>query len=452
MPDIILLGFTGFTGRLIARYLLEHPQRGRFTWAVAARSKSKLNAVADQLELPADVERVQLDVTNADDVDRVVKTTRVVINAVGPFRLYGTSVVRACVRNAVHYVDITGETPWIRRIIAEFDYFATKTRAIIVPSCGFDSVVSDITAYLANKTLKSAVNESGKDHVATSLTAYEYKGTMSGGSFTSLVEALSERSLKNVSTYARRSPLSILSPVPGIRIPLFKPFYKLAIPGQKPLVGGFFIMRSVNVAVVQRTFGLLEVEAIRDKLRWPSGTQETAMVTKKQRYGPSFQYDEFIVTESTFQALLLSLSLLFGLALLMFVPPFRWVVQKIMPKSGEGPSDEKMETGYLIGTNLTTSAARPPILVKTVSKLKGDPGYLVTAVMVSECALSLLLPPVSSKSTETTATYSALPSLPPLAQKGGILTPATAFGDVLVQRLQDSGRLQFSSSVVQRTS
>jgi len=117
MPDIILLGATGFTGRLIARYLVTHPQRGRFTWAIAARSRSKLKALDEELALSPDVELVELDVTNETDVERVVKTARVVINTVGPFHRYGTPVIRACVRNAVHYVDITGETPWIRDII-----------------------------------------------------------------------------------------------------------------------------------------------------------------------------------------------------------------------------------------------------------------------------------------------------------------------------------------------
>jgi short subunit dehydrogenase-like uncharacterized protein len=117
MPDILLLGATGFTGRLVARYLAAHPQRGRFTWAVVARSRTKLEALAKELKLSREVALVILDVTNEEDVQRIIKTARVVINTVGPFHRYGTPVVRACVRNAVHYVDTTGETPWIRDII-----------------------------------------------------------------------------------------------------------------------------------------------------------------------------------------------------------------------------------------------------------------------------------------------------------------------------------------------
>lgn len=133
MPDIILLGATGFTGRLVVRYLAAHPQRGRFTWAVAARSPAKLEALTKELKLSPDVGLVILDVTNEKDVQRVVKTARVVINTVGPFHLYGTPVVQACVRNAVHYVDTTGETPWIWDIIRK--YVNQNLEAILGLTC-----------------------------------------------------------------------------------------------------------------------------------------------------------------------------------------------------------------------------------------------------------------------------------------------------------------------------
>ncbi|KIL57496.1 hypothetical protein M378DRAFT_171684 [Amanita muscaria Koide BX008] len=67
-----------------------------------------------------------------------------------------------------------------------------------------------------------------------------------------------------------------------------------------------------------------------------------------------------------------------------------------------------MQKGSLIGTNLTTSGSHPPIQVQSVIKITGGPGYLKTATfttaMISECALSLLLPPVSVGSGETTNT------------------------------------------------
>ncbi|KAF8718970.1 hypothetical protein AX14_011616 [Amanita brunnescens Koide BX004] len=445
MPDILLLGATGFTGRLVARYLAAHPQRGRFTWAVVARSRTKLEALAKELKLSREVALVILDVTNEEDVQRIIKTARVVINTVGPFHRYGTPVVRACVRNAVHYVDTTGETPWIRDIIMRLDYFATKTGAIIVPSCGMDSIPSDLFAYLSNKTLKSALNEDGQDYDTTSTTAYRINSSISGGTFATAISTIEEID-ENKWIYFRRS--HSLSPATGLSIPLFQPFYRLTIPGEEPLIGGYFMMRGVNTAIVQRTQGLFEVQSLREKMGQASKNENAAITVQKQRYGSLFRYDEFFVTSSVWKALVMSFSFALAMLLLRFLPPVRWLAKMYLPQPGEGPSDEQMKNGYLIGTNLTTSASHPPVQVKTVIKIKGDPGYQGSAIMVSECALALLLPLVSSDSTETTATYSAISTFPPLAQKGGVLTPVTAFGDLLVQRLQDTGVFEFSSSVL----
>ena len=53
-------------------------------------------------------------------------------------------------------------------------------------------------------------------------------------------------------------------------------------------------------------------------------------------------------------------------------------------------------------------------------QVKGDPGYLKTASMISEAALSIALD---------------YEKLSPLAKQGGVLTPATFGGDVLADRL-----------------
>ena len=129
-----------------------------------------------------------------------------------------------------------------------------------------------------------------------------------------------------------------------------------------------------------------------------------------------------------------------------------------------------MQKGYFGVTNITTSTSTPPVNVKTVIKGDGDPGYLLTAskhfqfedslwlidpvlypspVMISESALCFLLPPVSEMSNSArTSGNNNIHALPELAQEGGILTPMTAFGDVLIQRLEETGRFEFSSSIL----
>lgn len=191
--DIIVLGATGCTGRLITRYLAAHPQftQGLFSFSVAARSQSKLHTLVQQLSLPPTINVVQVDITDDTDLEKAVRSAKVVINAVGPYWPSGlpvvrcvaeispnllfffTTVLRACAINGIHYLDLTGETHWIKEIIDRcvsrcsillsityascfrYDYIATKTGAIIVPSCGLESIPSDLSAFLGNKTLKS---------------------------------------------------------------------------------------------------------------------------------------------------------------------------------------------------------------------------------------------------------------------------------------------------------
>lgn len=119
--DVLVLGATGFTGRLITRYLSVHPQRNAFTFAVGARSPAKLQTLLEDLNLHKDsrISTVQVDVTSQPDVERAVKTTRVVINTVGPYWRWGTPVVEACAKHGVHYVDLTGETVWMKHIILQ---------------------------------------------------------------------------------------------------------------------------------------------------------------------------------------------------------------------------------------------------------------------------------------------------------------------------------------------
>jgi len=117
----------GFTGRLVTKHLNEHRDRSTFTFSIAARSKSKLDALVKELDLSAQIPLLYVDVTKEAEVDATVRTAKVVINTVGPYWTWGTPVVRydfvvyffrpllmgvlnyrACVRHGVHYVDLTG--------------------------------------------------------------------------------------------------------------------------------------------------------------------------------------------------------------------------------------------------------------------------------------------------------------------------------------------------------
>ncbi|KAJ2931520.1 hypothetical protein H1R20_g5585, partial [Candolleomyces eurysporus] len=420
--DILVLGATGFMGRIITRYLCEHSQKQAFTLALGARSPDKLDQMVKELGVKDKVdELVKVDVGSPESVEKAVKGARVVINVVGPYWTWGTPVVAACAKHGVHYVDLTGETPWIRRIVLEYHHAAIQSGAIIVPSCGYDSIPSDMVPWLANKTLKAyvAANRPGTPFVGlgTSLSAQKHKGGISGGTLASLITSLEDYP-KDI--MREGSKPYCISPVVGRKQPGPRFIYELVIPRAKSLVGGFWVMRNTNVWLVQRTFGLLEAKALEVQASG-TATEEEKAEANKARYGPDFVYDEFMQTKSKLSGFLMSVCLAATFALLTFVRPT---------------------------TNITKSAggSQPPITVQTVVSGKGDPGYLLTGVMISESALSLLLPlsynGPRQPGSETRRTTS-------LAKEGGILTPMTAFGEDLVARLCDTKLFTCSSFVVE---
>jgi short subunit dehydrogenase-like uncharacterized protein len=89
LPDVA----TGFTGRLIAKYLSTHPDSSSFDLAIGARSKSRLDALVSELGLGSAVQLHVVDVTRPAEIEAAVKTATVVINTVGPFWTWGTPVV-----------------------------------------------------------------------------------------------------------------------------------------------------------------------------------------------------------------------------------------------------------------------------------------------------------------------------------------------------------------------
>src|SRR5437762_2725514 len=144
--DVVLYGASGFTGRQTIEYFAKHAPQG-IRWAIAGRNRQKLETVRTQIGAPARAEDVLVaDSRDQVAVDAVVGRTRILLSTAGPFALYGTPVVDACVRSGVHYVDITGETRWVRELIARYHERASADGTRIIPCCGFDSVPSDLGA------------------------------------------------------------------------------------------------------------------------------------------------------------------------------------------------------------------------------------------------------------------------------------------------------------------
>lgn len=408
MVDILVIGATGFCGRHAARYVLEHSERSKYTVGLAARSRSKIASIG--LPIDESVQIFELDILDTDAVESAVKQAKVVLNCIGPFWHYGTSVVHACARNGVHYVDITGETPWIFDIILKFDFLATQTHAIIVPSCAVDSIPSDAIVHLASQTLTHAP-------LTASTTAARMSGGAPGGTIASIF-AITEDVPAHL--LARAKCDWSLSPVLGARSPARRFVYSL---GSRR--GALAPFGAINRSLVQRTAGLLRLAHL-ERDRKPVNVAELP-----PNYGPAFTYTEFMLTAGAVSAFLVSFAMVAVFVGITSIAPIRWLAKRLVTQPGSGPADHTLENGYLKYVNVTVSDEPSPRYAKTIIKGRGDPGTLLTAAMVGESAIALVLD-----------------ELPPLAKGGGVLTPMTALGDNIIRRMEACGRFEITSGIV----
>mgnify|MGYP003556699817 FL=1 len=126
--DIIVYGATGYTGRLVAEYLIG---KSGLKWAMAGRSADKLAEVRDLIGAPADTPLIVADASDPATLDAMAKRANVILTTVGPYQLYGNELVAACVANGTDYTDLCGEPAWMRQKIDAHDAAAKASGARI---------------------------------------------------------------------------------------------------------------------------------------------------------------------------------------------------------------------------------------------------------------------------------------------------------------------------------
>lgn len=396
---LVLFGATSFVGQILTRYLWQrHGAGGQVSWALAGRSRQKLEEVRNNLGPGAEKLPILIaDAANEADLKALCAQTRVIVSTVGPYALFGSPLVKACAESGTDYCDLTGEVQWIARMIREHEATARKTGARIVHCCGFDSIPSDLGTFFLQQ---GAIARFGEPCQRVKLRVKSMRGGASGGTVASMLNVVKE-SLNDPSILKLlANPYSLCPGVEGIRQPDVRlPEYdKDAFSWVAP-----FIMSGINSRVVLRSALL-------------NGT-----------YGPDFQYDEAVMTGSGFKGRAVAAAISGGIAGFLAsaaLPPSRWVLERfVVPKPGEGPSPEAQEKGnYDIRFFGHTADGR-----KIAAKVTGDrdPGYGSTAKMLGEAAVCLAL--------ETDKA----------AYAGGFWTPASLMGERLIQRLKDHAGLTF---------
>jgi short subunit dehydrogenase-like uncharacterized protein len=389
--DVVLHGATGFVGRLTARHLAE--QAGEARVALSGRSKEKLLALRDELGVSWPV--LVADADDAGSLAELASSTRAVATTVGPFAKYGLPLVQACAEVGTSYADLTGEVLFVRDSAAAAHERARETGARIVHAAGFDSVPSDLGVLL----LHEAVTADGEGTLQeTVLLVDSLRGGVSGGTIDSMRTQVDLVKADPALRRAVADPYA-LSPVRTAEPDLGAQDDR-RLPTRDPLIGRWvapFVMAPFNTRIVRRSNALLDYA-----------------------YGPSFRYQEVMgVGRSPFAPVLAGAIAagLGGFAVGMALPGTRSLLDRVLPKPGNGPSEKVQRSGHFrieVHTRTSTGAH----YVATVAAL-GDPGYAGTAVMLGQSVLCLGLDELSSG--------------------GGVLTPAVAMGDHLVARLRARG-------------
>ena len=152
--EIVLYGATGFTGQLCAKYFMNnYPD---LNWAIAGRDKEKLELLKSDINFSGDI--LIADGQDLEALNTLAEQTKVVLSTAGPFARYGSLLVQACVEQGAHYTDITGENHWVRDMIDQHHEKAASKGVRIIPSCGYDSIPSDIGAYFTVSQFKKPVS------------------------------------------------------------------------------------------------------------------------------------------------------------------------------------------------------------------------------------------------------------------------------------------------------
>ncbi|EEH35521.1 hypothetical protein PAAG_06568 [Paracoccidioides lutzii Pb01] len=397
--DLVLLGATGYTGRLCAEHIVKHLPTN-LKWGIAGRSAEKLTALATELR-GLNAERKEPEIVpvqlQAEELNPLAERTRVLINCVGPYHLYSTPVVEACANNGTHYLDVTGEITWVKEMIEKYHEKSKETGSIMIFSDGFDCVPADLLTWSLAKYIKDEFSVQTKEVICT---IHELKAAgASGGTLTTLLGVIESVPLKEL--LKAQSPYYI-STSPSKTVPSPPLLQRLLGVRTAPELGTMTlsITSHCDIAIVQRSRSLMP-----------------------DLYSPYFQFQSLLGVHNVLVGVALHFTFVFGL-LALTLSPVRWLVRKLIYQPGQGPSKQSTQGNRVEFRALATAEHKTPegrpIKVLGAFKAPGDP-YWLTGVLLAESAVILLKSMDVEKELE-----------------GGCLTPAV-LGQEYVDHLEKVG-------------
>jgi short subunit dehydrogenase-like uncharacterized protein len=397
--DVIVFGATGFTGRLVAQYLLKrYGVGGDIAWAIAGRNAAKLAEVREAIGAPESLPLLTADATDLHALTQLVVQTKVVLTTVGPYQLHGEPLARACATAGTDYVDLCGEPVWMAQMIPVLEPLAKASGARIVFSCGFDSIPFDLGVVFLQA---EAERRFGKPLRHVHGRVKRMKGGASGGTIASMLATIEAMRAKPALVRMMRDPFAL---TPGFKGPRQPSGSDAAYDELARSWTGPFVMAPINTKNVHRTNAL-----------------------RGHPWGQDFVYDERMMTgdgdKGRTRARNLARLSAVQMGLLGFAPTRALLKALVLPKPGQGPTPAEQEKGHyevlFIG-----QAADGQVLSATV-KGDRDPGYGSTSKLVAEAALCLAR------------------DVPHSQTAGGVWTAGSAMGLTLQRRLHERAGLTF---------
>lgn len=406
--DLIVFGATSFVGKILCDYLVMDHNEPNLSWAMAARSESKLGILKEKLgPSGANIPLIIADSFDEASLRALCKRTHVIISTIGPYALYGDLLIKVCADIGTDYCDLTGEAPWIRRMIEEYGDAAKTSGARIVNCCGYDSIPSDIGVSFLQKHAESNFG-SYCEKVHMRLKAS--KGGPSGGTIASVVNIYKEAAKR---PEVREELRNYYSLCPKGHANRFKQrTINLEYDEDFNSWVGPFLMAGINMRVVLRSNAITE-----------------------KPYAAQFEYNEATLTgngkDGKKKAKRLIRFARLGFFVLAIAPIRALIAALFLPKPGDGPSPKEQKAGFFDLRFIGKTSKGEEIRVKVTGDR--DPGYGSTAKMLAQAALSLRY---DVDKTEI---------------KGGFWTPSTVYGEKFLQRLQHHAGLNFEVQSISKT-
>lgn len=405
---VVVLGATGVTGRRVAAYLDERSLEAGFNWAAAGRDPVKLERVLLDVGV-AGAEKIAADTGDEQSLRALAARSKVVLNLVGPYTRHARPVIAACVAEGAHYFDLSGEIPFVRTILRDFDEPARARGVAIVQVAGFEALPPDLAVLMAAEAARSRW---GEDLAAVDLEVRvkmppgipRPSDGVSGGTSQSMVEVTAD-------------PDSAVAADPGALID--DPARALLVRETSPIEIG---VRRNGTAVLAPMSPAAFIN--------PAVIQRTAEITAPGDPPPPFRYREGMALDGgmlTLPARLAAAGALSavqaGMRRTLLAGPgakrrISSVLGRVLPDSGAGPAADRLEDWRwsMRIEGATTGEHRIEVDVEA----DGHPGYLTTAKMIGEAGLIL-----SERS--------------PVPHSLGCLTPAAALGTESAPRFERAG-------------